>query len=64
MTRNQGYDMVTATTFSIEFFTRGMWVSEPNGDFETIEAAEAAIQSLADVCGYDADTMRIVEIND
>ena len=40
------------------------WENVPNGDFPTLEEAEAGMQSLVDVCGWDADTMRIVEIND
>jgi hypothetical protein len=38
------------------------WYDEPNGDFDTLEEAEAGLQSLVDVCGHDADYMRIVEI--
>jgi hypothetical protein len=37
------------------------WYDEPNADFDTLEEAEAGLQSLVDVCGYDADYMRIVE---
>jgi hypothetical protein len=40
------------------------WQDEPNGTFDSIAEAEAAIQSLVDVCGYDPDTMRIIEITD
>jgi len=38
------------------------WYDEPDGTFDTLDEAEAAMQSLVDVCGYDADDMRIVEI--
>jgi hypothetical protein len=38
-----------------------VWHDEPNGQFETLTEAEAAMQSLVDVCGYDADCLRIIE---
>jgi hypothetical protein len=38
------------------------WYDEPNGNFDTLEEAEAGLQSLVDVCGYDADYMRIISL--
>jgi hypothetical protein len=40
------------------------WYDEPNGSFDSLAEAQAAMQSLVDVCGYDADHMRIIEITD
>jgi hypothetical protein len=40
------------------------WYDEPNGSFDSLAEAQAAMQSLVDVCGYDYDHMRIVEIAD
>ena len=35
---------------------------EPNGSFDTLAEAEAAMQSLIDVCGYPAEDMEILEV--
>jgi hypothetical protein len=35
---------------------------EPNGSFDTLAEAEAALQSLVDVCGYPAEDMEIIEV--
>jgi len=34
---------------------------EPNAIFDTLEEAEAGLQSLVDVCGYDGEEFRIIE---
>jgi hypothetical protein len=44
---------------SLEYGTN--WVDEANADFDTLAGAEAGLQSLVDVCGYDADCLRIIE---
>jgi hypothetical protein len=40
------------------------WFDEPNGSFDTLAEAQAAMQSLVDVCGYDYDHMRIIETSE
>jgi hypothetical protein len=43
---------------------KGTWYDEPDGRFDTLADADRALDSLIEVCGYDPDTMRIVEITD
>ena len=51
-------------TFIIRTRTASGSYDEPNGHFETLTEAEAAMQSLIDVCGYPAEDMEIFEIAD
>jgi hypothetical protein len=35
---------------------------EPSGSFDSLAEAQAAMQSLVDVCGYPAEDMEIIEV--
>lgn len=50
------------TAFIIRTRTTSGWYLEPNAEFDTVAEAEAAMQSLVDVCGYPAEDMEIVEV--
>jgi hypothetical protein len=50
------------TRFIIRTRTASGAYDEPNGIFDTLAEAQAAMQSLVDVCGYPADDMEIIEV--
>lgn len=52
---------MTATTYVIKGHTSYQWEPIPEGEFDSLEAAEAALAELVSALGWDEDKLRIIE---